>query len=101
MKKILVSAILALTISNVSAQTKQHKVKYDTTITWYAVPYYDSVGNVYHRFRTFHHMPTAKDSSEFGPISHTRDSFKKKRDRINTIVGFGFFIIATLFVLSK
>jgi hypothetical protein len=100
MKKILISAVLAFTISNVSAQIKQ-RVKYDTTITWYSVPHYDSVGNEYHKYKTFHHAPTTKDSLDFGPVLYTKDSFKKKRDRINTIIGFGFFIIGSVALLSK
>jgi hypothetical protein len=59
-KIIIILVILLLLIDKSYSQTKK-----DTLITWYSIPCYDSVGNVTIYKKTFHHIPTRKDSLSF------------------------------------
>jgi hypothetical protein len=52
----------------------------DTTIFLYSVPTYDSVGNVTIYRQSFDHIPTKKDSIDFGyRIDIWSDESKKKK----------------------
>ena len=59
MKKITLILISFLFMNLAKAQ------KTDTTIVWYGVPYYDSLGNVYTTKRVFNRIPTRADSIQF------------------------------------
>ena len=60
MKKITLVIALLFSTYVCSAHSK------DTTITWYTLPYYDSLGNIYFTRKVFDYIPTKKDSDEFG-----------------------------------
>ena len=60
MKKLTFILFLFITAS-ASAQTSIG----DTSITWYSVPCYDSVGNMYIYKKSFDHIPTQQDSLNF------------------------------------
>jgi|LakMenEpi03Aug12_release.lakeMendotaPanAssembly.Ray.scaffolds.fasta_scaffold406958_4 hypothetical protein len=59
MKKITLILISFLFMNLAKAQ------KTDTTIVWYSIPYYDSLGNVYTTKRVFNRIPTREDSIQF------------------------------------
>ena len=52
----------------------------DTDITLYSIPYYDSVGNVTVYVQHYDHIPTKKDSVNFGyKIDIWRKEERKKK----------------------
>jgi hypothetical protein len=53
----------------------------DTSITMRSVPYYDSVGNVTIYTRTYDHIPTSKDTVEFGCVI---DVWSGKAKKVNS-----------------
>lgn len=71
-KLIIILIILLLLIDKSYSQTKR-----DTTITWYSIPCYDSVGNVTIYKQTFNHIPTRKDSLAF---KYRRDEFIEPKE---------------------
>ena len=76
MKKIFTGVALVISTS-ITAQTKK-----DTTITWYSVPSYDSVGNMIIAKRAFDHLPTKQDTIDFGGL---RNINIKLSNEINTV----------------
>jgi hypothetical protein len=76
MKKIITTIVFIFTLNNVFSQNKR-----DTTITWYSVPCYDSLGNLTIYKKTYNHIPTRYDTIEFG---HIIDSGSGKTNKINS-----------------
>ncbi len=67
MKKIVLSFVMLFTLSNVIGQSK------DTTITWYSIPWYDTLADGRIKLRTykyeFDHIPTREDTLNLQAIN--------------------------------